>query len=404
MVITSKNFTSKDLRDRAAMRKLATFKLVGPGSSSTQSSSIEKDQHARPNKSRSEMIEMFVHRILYQNQQPASSSAKTQTRSGQQRPCCRKTIAELEPISLNEMLVNKLHTGKYLLCRTISKPILTTEMCVLVEDMGGHCEEVSITSAGFDLSTKPEVLLPVHSILIIKEPFLKGINFLSDIKVDSPSDFLVLSDLDRATAEFKLLEHVPKKWLNAIHPPETFEELHKLGNASFASKDYVQAVRFYTRELNSKACVGEVDRKKALSNRAAAFLRLEKFARAYEDTRRAEEFKGVSSSSLNEKVYFRMGEALYAMRQWERALAAFNKCLELNEKCEEARDRVEKTRRRINESLSGMYNVSEVIEAARNRFVSRLDVADFMSNEVEIVPIKGDSNNLGKFDCLFLFK
>jgi hypothetical protein len=384
-MVCNKRFS--DLRDRASMKQLATYRLTA---STVDPLTLEKDQHARPNKSRTEMVEMFVHRMLYQpHQQPPATKTRTAP-----KPCCVRPLAELEPVTLADMTVNKIHRGRYLICRAISKPIISSEMCVLVEDSNGHCDEVTV-SCGFDVAAKPEHILPVHSILLIKEPYLKGINFLSDIRVDSPSDLIVLSDLDRAHPAWPLLGSVPTKWLHAIHPPETLEQLHRLGNASFANKEYGPAVRFYTRELNSRACVEPEERKRALANRAAAFLRMGSYSRACEDACRAAEL-GKSGTRLDEKVYFRMGEALYAMRQYERASRAFRTCLELNGKCEEAAARVERCERRIAEARTGMYDVMHVIELARNRFEPRMDLADFVSSDVDVVAINGDPNNLGK--------
>jgi tetratricopeptide (TPR) repeat protein len=231
----------------------------------------------------------------------------------------------------------------------------------------------------------------LNSILLIKEPFLRPRSIQTcEIKVDSPSDLVILSEIDRDHKAWKYTECVPKQWLDEINPEATLEELKRLGNVSFVKKDFRQAIRMYTRALNLESVdSSEMERKTLLSNRAAAFLRIEKYFSVYQDTLDAEKIK-TSTTSLSEKVCFRMGEALYAMWQWEKALDAFTKCVEINGIHKEAIERVKRTKARINETLTGHYDMNDVIRKTRNQFVPRLDVADFMSNQIEVLPISGD--------------
>jgi tetratricopeptide (TPR) repeat protein len=288
------------------------------------------------------------------------------------------------------MFVNTVHSGRLLVCRTITKPIYSTTMRVLVEDLTGQVELVSIHSGfTFNFAIEPDLLLPLHSVLLIKEPFVELHGSVSEIKVDSPSDLCVLTDLDKSHEAYIYLDSCPKEW--ALQTRLGPDELNKLGNVSFMDRNYLQAVRFYTRALNC-ACVSEEGAKRALSNRAAALLHLEKYYQAYEDGARAAQLE---SASLNEKVCFRMGEALYAMRQYERAEEAFRKCLALNEENKEAAFFVQETRKRMSEAVTGEYDMDALIDQARVKFQPRLNVANFVSAKIQVVPLK--SNYLGKF-------
>jgi hypothetical protein len=380
---------STDPCDLTAMRDLANFKLRPASSANSDNHCVPREP---PSKSRSWRIGEF--NTLIKLQIPRSCLSWTYARMGPVT-CSQKRMAQLEPISLDQMFSNKVHTDKFLICRTITQALFTTNMCVLVEDLAGGIEELTFHSCfAYDFTLEPDSLLPLNSILLIKEPLI-GLYPCDGLKVDSPSDLVILSEIDRDHQAWKYLAHVPEQWLNDINPPKTFEELKKAGNESFVKKDFHQAVRMYTRALNSHS--SELDsfaKKTLLSNRTVAFIRLEKYFKSYQDTRKADQIKE-SSPSLDEKVYFRMGEALFAMRQWEKALQAYEKCLEFNAKCTEAIERMERTKKRINETLTGNYDMRDVIDKAREHFVPRLDVADFVTNQIKIVPIKGDPNNLG---------
>jgi tetratricopeptide (TPR) repeat protein len=325
---------------------------------------------------------------------------------------CSKKLENLEPITLQEMQVNKIHTGRFLLCRTVQDPFYVTSMMSLVEDSNDEMENLSLYNFNNYYELDPKLILPKGSILIIKEPYLKSMLSSQEdyhIRVESPSDIIIISDLDY---EEKYSKYLLDKWTsNASESEFTFDELNKKGNRLFVEQNYHQAIRYYTKALNLAAKkaldVKNSDLKKTLNNRAAAYLKLEKFNHAYLDTVRSSEIESAADDSdlvYNEKAYFRMGKAAYSMRQFETALNAFEKCLGMNFKNKEANDGMQKTKQRLSETLTGKYDVKSVIEQAFVQKQPLLDVADYISPDIEVVNLNNDTNYKGKlFFNKFLF-
>lgn len=55
-----------------------------------------------------------------------------------------RRIDELRPILLREMFVNKVHEGRYLLCRIVGEPVYITAISMVVEDETGETEQLSL--------------------------------------------------------------------------------------------------------------------------------------------------------------------------------------------------------------------------------------------------------------------
>lgn len=55
-----------------------------------------------------------------------------------------RRLDELEAIRLKDMLVNKRHTGKFLLCRVLANPFLMPAMHFLVQDEDGEVEDLAV--------------------------------------------------------------------------------------------------------------------------------------------------------------------------------------------------------------------------------------------------------------------
>jgi tetratricopeptide (TPR) repeat protein len=221
------------------------------------------------------------------------------------------------------------------------------------------------------------------------------------IRVESPSDLIILSDLDKDEKYAQYLN----KWTDISDPDRSlsFDELNKKGNRYFAGQVYHSAIRYYTKALNrakEDTTVKTSDVKKTLNNRAAAFLKLGKFNRAYQDTIKSSQIENsndTSDSVNNEKAFFRMGKAAYNMRQFNLALEAFEKCLALNFKNKEANEEIIRTKKRLAESSTGKYDMKSIIEQALVQKQPRLDLADYVSDDIEVRNINNDPNYKGVF-------
>lgn len=98
------------------------------------------------------------------------------------------------------MEVPKIHLGKFLVCRTLSKGMATIGTTVLVEDLNGDVEELGLYNFRPALDRDGSWIAP-GTILAIKEPYLKyGISSVF-IRVDSPSDVIFIHETDEKTLD-----------------------------------------------------------------------------------------------------------------------------------------------------------------------------------------------------------
>lgn len=158
------------------------------------------------------------------------------------RHCSLKPLDQLTPIRLSDMHVNKRHEGKYLKCRVVAEPIMMASMNTLVEDEDGQVEILCVYNLSPSYTVDANDFLPLHTVLIIKEPLVKLMvqdnNYY--IRVESPSDVVFVEDVD------------VEKW--RIQTPNTlsYEQLNDLANGLFLKKEYRKAVRHYTQALKVK--------------------------------------------------------------------------------------------------------------------------------------------------------
>ena len=101
-------------------------------------------------------------------------------------------------------------------------------------------------------------------------------------------------------------------------------ELKAQGNASFAAKDYDNAIKHYTDAIAAAESQGEQDGVHVLySNRSASFAGLKNWSAALED---AETTIRLNPSFA--KGYGRKGSALHGARRYDEAIAAYHAGLE----------------------------------------------------------------------------
>jgi tetratricopeptide (TPR) repeat protein len=324
---------------------------------------------------------------------------------------CSKKLEDLVPIKLKEMHVNKIHTGRFLLCRVIRDPFYITGTLVLIQDSDNQVENLSLYNFSSSYKIDAKLLLPNNSIIIIKEPFLK--NMLSSptdfhIRVESPTDLIILSNLDK---DDKNAQYFLDKWTDIKDSDRSlsFDELNKKGNVFFVGKNYHSAIRYYTKALNlarEDKTVNNSDVKKTLNNRAAALLKLDKYFQAYQDTVKSTQIENVNDTrdvANNEKAFYRMGKAAYSMRQFDVALEAFEKCLALNVKNKDAGEEVIRSKKRLAERSTGKYDMKSVIEHALVQKQPRLDLADFVSDDIEIRNVNNNPNYKGLYVTILFF-
>jgi tetratricopeptide (TPR) repeat protein len=323
---------------------------------------------------------------------------------------CKTELEQLKPIRLRQMDVNKIHKGRYLLCRVVQQPFYVTGMLTLIEDQDDEIENLSLYNFSHDYKIEPSLLLPLGSVLIIKEPYLKGmIHDATDfhIRVESPTDLIILSDMELNELYSK---YSNPKWVDTEYERRvSFDALIETGNVFFVEKKYHPAIRCYTQALNfakKNHNIKQTLLKRTLTNRAAANLKLVRYSSAFQDAYRAlqiENAKDGSDMLNNEKAFLRMGKAAYHMRQFEKALDAFQRCLEINPKNRDALAELAKAKARVCETKTGRYDMKMLLDQAFVKKERRIDVADYVSPNIEVTSLNNDPNNKGKYLIKFCF-
>jgi tetratricopeptide (TPR) repeat protein len=312
-----------------------------------------------------------------------------------------KELSDLKPILLRDMSVNIIHYGRYLLCQTIEDPFYLTSLTTLVQDENDEIENVCLYNFSHDYNIEAKLLLPKHSILIIKEPYLiSSMNNMDEfyIRIESPTDIMILTDMD---IDDEIKKYLLEKWTansQASKDDFSFEKLNLLGNKCFSEKNFYQAIRYYTQALNIAKLDSKVqksDLKKTLNNRSLANLKLEKYFNAYKDALKSSEIKEEDKTVNDEKAFFRLGKAEYNMRQYVSASEWYQKCLKLNLENKEAIYELDKSKKRINESQKGEFDFKSIIETAKNQKQMRLDVADYVSDQIEVTSLNNDPSYKG---------
>lgn len=152
--------------------------------------------------------------------------------------CSLKRLDELKPISLNEMYVNKVHAGFYLMCHVIGEPYISgNTLSIVVGDQTGDVEYVIVYDYMKSFEVDPNDLLPLYSTIVIKEPFLNEneSNFGVSILVVSPSDIVSIDHFVNI--------------LPLTDASLSYKQFNDAGNKCYVSSEYWKAIRLYTKAL-----------------------------------------------------------------------------------------------------------------------------------------------------------
>ena len=161
------------------------------------------------------------------------------------------------------------------------------------------------------------------------------------------------------------------------------DNLVEIGNKLFSNEKYFLAVKSYSFALN-------IDNKnmRAYLNQAAANLKIDRYYQAYLSARKAWALSSGKAEFQNqaEKALFRMGKASYFMREYEKSARYYSQCLDLNPANKEADEELGRSKRRLNESVTGIYDMKDLIEKHKNGDL-RFDVADYNSPDIKVVEV-----------------
>ena len=220
--------------------------------------------------------------------------------------CCRRDLKELIKILLKDMTVNRIHVGSFLECTVISKPIfIYCGLSFLVKDESDNQIE-NVLLHNYEtrsVQIDPEILIPINTKLIIKEPYLQTMYTLENLKQHS-------NDKEE------------KKFLIRVESPTDVIVL-KFGcneNKIDPIQDNHLAIRFFSDEIEKSKKLNQ-----SYLKRSEAYLRLDKYYLAYQDAQKVAQL-----DEKNMKAFFLMGKASYNMRKFKQAQENFFNCLKLS--------------------------------------------------------------------------
>lgn len=299
----------------------------------------------------------------------------------------RAPFDSLSPVVLSDMMLHKVHQGKYLICRAIFPAIRLVAIQVAVEDKDGnvadlacyHCFETS--GLGRD---DIRSLIPVGQVILIKEPWFRigATGGTPTVRVDTPSDIMFLSPND------PLLQNFPDDW-KGEHQMDVLG-YKTLGNEAVKQKHLQSAVQAYTAGL-------EIDPTASLLrlNRAHCHLQLGNVSLALEDAQIASEDPGLPDDTRH-KARFRMALAYYAMDRFTDALNILEDEVAARWSPTDFESLRKKARARLVEQTQANYDWLTLRKLGQDYSDKRhvLDVADYVG-PVKVIPMNGGGGGRG---------
>ncbi|KAF7192172.1 Serine/threonine-protein phosphatase 5 [Pseudocercospora fuligena] len=316
--------------------------------------------------------------------QPGNGSqyVMMQTVIGFAYPPSTKTLAELEPIALSQLLLETHHRGKVLIVRVFGHALRAQAAQVGIEDHNGIVERLSLYNT--DPAQPPQELLPSGAVFAIKEPYYK---LTTDggtcVRVDHPSNMLRLSPTDALLPiKFRSLQSSSKP---------SAASLKASGNEAFMKQDWTAAAQHYSHAISACGEDDEATRHDALRNRAMANIHLKCWEQAVADANEAIVPSG-DASRLNSKAYYRAGCASYHLRDYTAARASFEAARKLKANDVDTERKYKRTISRILEQQTGKYDLLRMSETGSGK-IGRLDHASY-SAKVEVKDSVGRGKGL----------
>jgi len=288
--------------------------------------------------------------------------------------CLITDLNELKQILLKDMFLNHIHSGCFIELQTIAQPYYVSGMHLLAKDSNGDFENLILFNYESNL-IDPNMIIPIGTKLIVKEPHLQMFNHTDfGIRVDSPTNVNITS-----YPEYEL----------SIN--KSVDELVIEGNYYFTKSQFYIAIRYYTKAIDKslKTCL------RAYLNRSESYFKLEKYYSAYQDAKYV-----VNLEKNNFKAHFSLAKSAYLLKKFEIALESFQSCLKLDPDNEDVQIELKKTNQRINESKYGNYNLESIYEQYFEKNDFNMDIADFKSNKITIKDIENKSKGVVAVDFI----
>ncbi|CAB4407767.1 unnamed protein product [Rhizophagus irregularis] len=302
-------------------------------------------------------------------------------------------------ISINDMQIDNVHTGRFLLCRVIEKCYKLTALSTIVEDPEGDVERLSLynwvpQSAGLISVDQASRYLTVGTILIVKNPFYKtAADILPMIRSDDPSEIIMVNHNSELLKDIRWTTDQIQELLVEPEEQKIFksEDFQRRGNENFKERNYKLAIDEYSRGIDL-----EPNNVILLTNRAQSYLRLCLFAKALDDSVLA-----LEHNSDHQKAKFCKGKALCGLKRYQEAILIFQELLKTDDALNKnSFEEAIKRARMLELESKGIYDYISIIEEFKKNVQvqsdgkwicpngPRLDHADYISDKIEVRPIK----------------
>ncbi|THZ51503.1 SET domain-containing protein [Aureobasidium pullulans] len=259
-------------------------------------------------------------------------------------------------IYLKDLKVQTHHTGSVLLVRTIGHPQKLSVILPLTNGVQDETTDVERLNVLFKGTVKDRTLLAKGNILLIKEPFFEEAGDNHYIRVDNPSNLVLLADDHVA---------VPQLWQSRDNYSALQWKLK--GNAALKKEKVLEAIRCYERGLSFVVTDDTALKNDLHRNLSAAALQATQY-----DLAKTQALLSISSdddSDLHDdKALLRAGTASYKLGDFCTAKSMFERLLNISPSYEPGIQMLEHTKDRLTEEKTGQYEFGAMTIAAKNDF------------------------------------
>ncbi|CAI2163571.1 14068_t:CDS:1 [Funneliformis geosporum] len=346
-------------------------------------------------------------------------------------------------ISIANLTLDKVHVGRFLLCRVINRCAKLGPLFTLIEDPEGEIERIALYNwvehTALPVKVREKVLsinqvskfLPIGTKLAIKNPYYQvassfdtliniegpriNTDFDSLIRSDVPDDVIIIDQDDERFNKIKWSNDLGKG-MNVNEKDKVYkvsvddekrigtpDECHQKGNKYFISNDFAQAVDEYSTGIRHG-----LHNATLLANRAEAYLRLDRFKKALNDVE-----KILKRDPGHMKAAIRKGKALIGLKSYQESIITLkdlNLRMQTKTECDDnlitsikqsVKELLKRAEMFDSENRYGRYDYKSIIDEYCEKIVinqdnddwacgkgPRLDHAEYLIDDIEIRHVK----------------
>ncbi|CAG8503146.1 14254_t:CDS:2 [Ambispora leptoticha] len=266
-------------------------------------------------------------------------------------------------ISISQLQIDKVHIGKFLLCRVITRCAKSTALAMVIEDPEGEAEFLALYNYIPVNKIPPKGLsveqasrfLPISTVLAIQNPYYKvGQDAQTMLRSDNPNEIVIIKSNDKLLTQVKWKTNIELSKTSGIETSKVLsaDDFRIRGNEYFGKKDFVSAFDEYSHGIKL-----DPQNVTLYANRSEVHFRLSQFKEALDD---AETALKIDPKHL--KAAIRKGKTLMHLKRYAESVNTFYTLLK------------DEVTREID------FGTKEWVHLGG----PRLDHADYVSNAIEI--------------------